>query len=92
MRRLAAVGLLDLTWRTETVDTTRKASTGRVRWDPGAGVYREIDPGYVPVERAVAFRAARLTTLGACVVDRLRPALESGKRIRWGSILAAAPE
>lgn len=86
MRRLAAIGLLELTWRTETVETTRKTQTGSVRWDPDAGVYREVEPNYVPSERVVAYRAARLTPLGALVVDRLRPALESGKRVRWGAL------
>ena len=86
MRRLAAIGLVELTWRPETVETTRQTRTGNVRWDPDAGVYQEIDPDHVPVERVVAHRAARLTPLGAFVVDRLRPTLESGKRIRWSSI------
>jgi hypothetical protein len=92
MRRLAAIGLLELTWRTETVETTRKTRTRGIRWDADAGVYREIDLGDVPVERAIAHRAARLTPLGALVVDRLRPALESGKRIRWASLHELASE
>ena len=86
MRRLATSGLLELTWRTETVETTRTVRTGSIRWDPEVGVYREIDPDRLPVERVVAHRAARLTPLGAAVVDRFRPALESGKRIRWSSL------
>jgi hypothetical protein len=65
---------------------------GSVRWDPDAGVYREIDLGHVPVERVVAHRAARLTPLGGFLVDRLRPAPESGKRIRWDSIPELALE
>lgn len=92
MRRLAALGLLELTWRTETVKSTRKIRTDRIRWDADVGAYRKTDPGNLPVERAVALRAARLTPLGAFVVDRLRPTLESGKRIRWASIHEPAPE
>jgi hypothetical protein len=92
MRRLAALGLLELTWRKEVVETTRKTRTGSIRWDPDAGVYRAFAPAHVPVERVVAHRAARLTPLGAFVVDRLRPTLESGKRIRWASLHELASE
>jgi hypothetical protein len=92
MRRLAAIGLLELTWRKETVETSSKRRAGGIRWDPDAGVFREIDPDHDPIERTVARRAARLTPLGAFVVDRLRPALESGKQIRWSSIHEPTPE
>jgi hypothetical protein len=86
MRRLATIGLLELTWRTETVGTKRKTRTGSVLWDPAAGVYRDVMPRRTAIERVIERRAVRLTPLGAFLVDRLRPELETGKRIRWASI------
>lgn len=87
MRHLAAIGLVELTWKVETVETKGKTRTGSVLWDPDAGVYREVRPKHTPIERAIQRRAVRLTALGALLVDRLRPELETGKRIRWDSIV-----
>jgi hypothetical protein len=92
MRRLATIGLLELTWKSETVETKRKARTGSVLWDPAAGVYREVRPRRTAIERAIERRAVRLTPLGAFLVDRLRAELETGKRIRWASISELASE
>jgi hypothetical protein len=92
MRRLAAIGLLELTWKTETVETKRKTRTGSVLWDPAAGVYREVRPRRTAIERAIERRAVRLTPLGAFLVHRLRPAFETGKCIRWASITELASE
>ena len=92
MRRLAAIGLLELNWKTESVEIKRTARTGSVRWDRDAGVYREVDPYHAPVQRAIERRAVRLTPFGAFVVDRLRSELERGKRIRWTSLFEAAAE
>jgi hypothetical protein len=86
MRRLAAIGLVELTWKTETVETKGKTRTGSVLWDPDAGVYRKVRPKHTAIERAIERRAVRLSALGAFLVDRLRPELETGKRIRWASI------
>jgi hypothetical protein len=86
MRRLAAAGLLELTWRQEIMETKGEGHTGTVRWDPRAGVYRDVDPEHIPVERVVKRRAVKLTALGAFLVDRLRRELETGKRIRWDSL------
>jgi hypothetical protein len=92
MRRLATIGLLELTWKTETVETRRKTRTGSVLWDPAAGVYREVRPKRTAIERSIERRAVRLTPFGAFLVDRLRPELETGKRIRWASISEPASE
>jgi hypothetical protein len=82
-RSLAAHGLVELAWKTEIVATRQVRTTPRVRWDASAGVYRDEDPAPTPVERAIKRRTVRLTPLGALVVDRLRPVLETGRRIRW---------
>jgi hypothetical protein len=92
MHRLAAIGLVELTWKVETVETKGMARTGGVRWDPAAGVHREVEPKHIPIERAIERRAVRLTALGAVLVNRLRPELETGKRIRWGSITEPVSE
>jgi hypothetical protein len=92
MRRLATIGLLELTWKTETVETKRKTRTGSVLWDRDAGAYCEVMPRRTALERAIERRAVRLTPLGAFLVDRLRPELETGKRIRWASISEPASE
>jgi hypothetical protein len=86
MRWLETKGLVELAWTTEIVETRQVRHTPRVRWDPIAGVYREDTPPPVQVERTVKRRTVRLTPLGELVVDRLRPALENGRRIRWDSI------
>lgn len=86
MRRLAASGLVELTWKTDTVETKGTTQTGSVLWDPAAGTYREVTPVHVAIERTIERRALRLTRLGAVLVERLRPELETGKRIRWASI------
>jgi hypothetical protein len=83
MRSLAAHGLVELTWKTEILETKQVRRSPHVRWDSSAGVYREGDAPPTPVERAMKRRAIRLTPLGELVVDRLRPALENGRRIRW---------
>jgi hypothetical protein len=89
-RRLASIGLVELTWKSETVETKRKTRTGSVLWDPDAGVYREVSPKQTAIERTIERRAVRLTTLGAFLVDRLRPKLETGQRIRWVSLAEPA--
>ena len=86
MRRLAATGLVELSWKTETVQIARRRETGSVVWDPSAGIYREAGSGQWPVVRSIERRAVRLTALGGLLVDRLRPDLETGKRIRWTSL------
>jgi hypothetical protein len=86
MRRLAAVGLVELTWKTETVETRGKTRTGSVLWDSAAGVYREVKPAHIAIERTIERRAVRLTELGALLVHLMRPELETGKRIRWSSV------
>lgn len=86
MRSLEEHGLIELTWKTEIVETRQVRSSPRVRWDSSAGVYREGEPPPTPVERAIKRRAIRLTPLGELVVDRLRPALENGRRIRWEAV------
>lgn len=83
MRSLAAHGLIELTWKTEIVETRQVRRSPRVRWDSIAGVYGEGDPVPAQVERAIKRRAVRLTPLGELVVDRLRPVLENGRRVRW---------
>ena len=83
MRSLATHGLVELTWKTEVVETRQVRRSPSVRWDAKGGVYREGDPPPTQVERAIKRRAVRLTPLGEFVVDRLRPALENGRRIRW---------
>jgi hypothetical protein len=86
MRSLAAHGLVELTWSTETVETRQVRTSPRVRWDASAGVYQDGDPSPTRVERDVKRRAIRLTLLGESVVDRFRRALENGQRIRWDSV------
>jgi hypothetical protein len=92
MRRLGAIGLVELTWKTETVETSAKARTGSILWDPAAGVYRDVRPDHAAIARTVERRAVRLTELGAFLVDRLRPELERGKRIRWAALAKPRPE
>jgi hypothetical protein len=87
IRRLAEVGLLELAWKQETSETKGKGQTGTVQWDHQAGMYRDVDPKYIPIERVVTRRAVKLTALGALLVDRLRRELETGKRIRWDSLM-----
>lgn len=84
-RSLAAHGLIELAWKTEIVETKQVRRTPRVRWDAVAGVYRD-EAAPTPVERAIKRRTVRLTPLGALVVDRLRPVLENGRRIRWDRV------
>jgi hypothetical protein len=87
MRHLADMGLIELSWRTHHVRTTRTMSTARHIWDPDHGTYREVVAGTPEVvERAIEKRAVRLTPLGAYLVERARRELEQGKRIRWSSL------
>jgi hypothetical protein len=92
IRRLAAVGLLELHWKQEIIETKGVGQTGTVQWDPVAGVYRDVDPKHIPIERVVTRRAVKLTALGALLVERLRRELETGKRIRWESLVDAESE
>jgi len=92
MRRLAAIGLVELSWKVEHVQTKREKRTNDLSWDGEAGVYQARKRRQVPVRRAVEKRAARLTPLGALVVDRLRSVLETGERIRWAAIIDSESE
>jgi hypothetical protein len=83
MRFLAANGLVELSWKTEMVETKQERRSPAVVWDSDAGVYQEVEPERAPVQRAIERRAVKLTVLGEFLVDRLRPVLESGRRIRW---------
>lgn len=86
-RRLFAVGLVELSWKAEHVETVREKQSNSVCWNPDAGVYQKEPPRPIPVRRAIEKRAVRLTPLGALVVDRLRETLEAGDRIRWDTII-----
>jgi hypothetical protein len=86
-RRLAAVGLIELSWKVEEVQTKREKQTRPLSWNPQAGVYQEENCRQIPVRRAVEKRAVKLTPLGALVVDRLRLTLETGERIRWDALI-----
>ena len=86
MRRLAEHGLVELSFKAEQVQTRREKVGGHVQWDGEAGVYSTGEPGRIPVWRSVEKRAVKLTPVGALVVDRLRPVLETGDRIRWASV------
>lgn len=86
MRCLAANRLVELSWKTEVVATRQERRSPSVIWDPDTGVYREGRPERAYVERSIERRAVRLTALGEHVVDRLRPVLEHGRRIRWAAI------
>lgn len=92
MRVLAANGLLELTWKTQLIETKQERRGPAVRWDSAAGVYRDAEPHSNPVVRAVDQRAVRLTPLGEVVVHRCRPLLESGRRIRWDAIIQSELE
>jgi hypothetical protein len=92
IRCLAANGLVDLTWTTEVVTTNQVRRTPGVIWDQDAGVYQTVGPDESPVRRTVQRRTVRLTMLGDSLVDRLRPILENGRRIRWAAILDSATE
>jgi hypothetical protein len=87
MRFLATHGLVELTWKAETIQTKQVRKTPAVVWDTDAGVYRAVRPTEAIVERTVSRRAVRLTPLGELLVHRLRPILENGRRIRWDSII-----
>jgi hypothetical protein len=87
MRRLAAFGLIELSFKVEQVQTRRERNGGRLEWDGHAGVYCEAESQRIPVWRSVEKRAVKLTPEGALVVDRLRPVLETGGRIRWASAI-----
>jgi hypothetical protein len=89
LHRLSAIGLVELSWKSETVTTMEVARSTRVLWDPEDGVYRETDREPSPVTRTVEKRAVQLTPLGALLVDRLRPQLETGQRIRWAPLIDA---
>jgi hypothetical protein len=90
MRRLAESGLIELTWKSALVETSRPRRSPRVRWDQAAGGYRDLDLGAERVERVVERRAVRLTPLGQTLVDRLRPCLQNGRRIRWDAVIGLA--
>ncbi|HEX8918976.1 MAG TPA: hypothetical protein VF898_10770 [Chloroflexota bacterium] len=87
MRQLAGNGLVELTWKTQIVETRRKRKGRGILWDQDAGDYRQESAQQICVERAVERRAVRLTPLGSLIVDRLRPELEHGRRIRWDSLI-----
>ena len=86
MRRLAEIGLVELSLKSEVVQTRREKQSTPLRWDRDTGVYREGEAERLPVLRSVEKRAVKLTLLGALVVDRFRSALEAGERIRWNTI------
>jgi hypothetical protein len=87
MRRLADQDLIELSWKPERQATRREAASPTVRWDTEYGRHISIPSTPIPVERTLERRAVKLTPLGAWLVRRLRPTLESGKRIRWASVL-----
>lgn len=87
MRLLAANGLVELSWKAETIQTKQVRRRPAVIWDADAGVYRDVQPEQATVERTINRRAIRLTPLGELLVDRLRPVLENGRRVRWDSIV-----
>jgi hypothetical protein len=87
MRRLAEIGLIELSWKAEEVQTKREKQVGPLLWDENTGMYRDRKLQLVPVRRSVEKRATRLTPLGELLVDRLRLVLETGERIRWGPII-----
>lgn len=91
LRRLAEIGLIELSWKVEEVQTKREKQAKPLLWDQDSGTYQDNPPHQVPVRRSVEKRAARLTPLGAALVNQLRPALESGERIRWDRIVTAVP-
>jgi hypothetical protein len=86
MRRLAEIGLVELSLKAEVVRTRREKEGTPLQWDGDTGVYREGQAERIPVLRSVEKRAVKLTLLGAIVVDRFRSALETGERIRWNTI------
>jgi hypothetical protein len=87
MRRLAEIGLVELSMKAEVVQTKREKEGTPLQWDRDTGVYREGEAERVPVLRSVEKRAVKLTPFGALVVDRCRAALETGQRIRWNSLI-----
>lgn len=87
MRRLAEIGLVELSLKAEVVQTRREKEGTPLQWDRDTGVYREGEAERIPVLRSVEKRAVKLTLLGALVVDRFRSALETGERIRWNAIV-----
>jgi hypothetical protein len=87
LQRLADIGLVELSLKTEQVQIKREKEGGRVQWDGKAGLYRAGETYQIPVRRTVRKRAVKLTPIGALLVDRLRTALETGGRIRWTSIV-----
>lgn len=91
VRRLGEIGLVELSWKAERVQTKRRKQASSLSWDSTDGVYHDGPSGRIPVERAVDKRAVRLTPLGALVVDLLRHRLESGDRIRWSTIIEPCP-
>jgi hypothetical protein len=92
MRRLAEVGLIELSWKSEQVETRRQKEVGPLIWDRKAGAYQTRKRQKVPVRRSIEKRATKLTPLGALLTERLRPALETGERIRWAPIIACTWE
>lgn len=90
MRRLAAIGLVELSLKVEQVETKRTKHSPTVQWDGNAGVYRHRQHQDVPVIRSVEKRAVKLTPLGEMMVDRLRPALETGAHIRWTDAIGSS--
>jgi hypothetical protein len=76
----------------ETIKTKQVRKTPAVVWDADAAVYRHVGPDEATVERTIGRRLVQLTPLGKLVVDRLRPVLENGRRIRWDSIIESSLE
>jgi hypothetical protein len=91
MRFLAAKGLVELSWKAETIQTKQVRTAPAVVWDADAGVYRDIQPAEAAVERTIGRRAVQLTPMGKLLVDRLRPILENGRRVRWDLIIESRP-
>jgi hypothetical protein len=92
MRRLADVGLIELSWKTEQVETRRRKEASPLIWDGKAGAYQTRKRQKIPVCRSIEKRSIRLTPLGSSLRDQLRPLLETGERIRWASIIACTAE
>jgi hypothetical protein len=92
IRRLAEIGFIELSWKRVEVRIKREKQVGPLIWDEVAGVYQDRRSEKIPVRRSIDKRAVRLTPLGALVVDRIRPLLETGERVRWDMTRGPAPK
>jgi hypothetical protein len=77
--KLRDAGLVKRFYRRGRVHLVKRSA----RYTDGYGVERQHEQKY---EMADCFREVALTPLGEAVISRLRPALESGKPVRWGDL------